>query len=226
LAAIVGQPACAWRIFTAIYRRLTALYTRSAKNGCIVQGVPFRKSRDSKEPEMKSSKSSLIILLAAAAIPLAAAAHAPLGEPFAGDRMPPPPCGAMPMHPGGMENPGHPPSMMPPLPLYLRDVVLNEAQQDKVFSLLLAQAPRQREQAKAAFKTMEELRLLSTSDHFDVVKARGSADAHAHAVADMALLRAELDAGIRALLTPEQRKQIDDGRNRFEGAPNRPHLRP
>ena len=172
---------------------------------------------------MKSSKSSLIVLLATAAFPLVAAAQ---GEPFAGDRMPPPPCGAMPMHPGGMENPGHPPSMMPPLPPYLRDVVLNEVQQDKVFSLLLAQAPRQREQAKAAFKSMEELRLLSTSDHFDVVKARGSADAHARALADMALLRAELDARIRALLTPEQRKQVDDGRNRFEGAPDRSPRRP
>lgn len=175
---------------------------------------------------MKSSKSSLVVLLATAAFPLAAAAHATQGEPFAGDIMPPPLCGAMPIHPGSMENPGHPPSMMPPLPPYLRDVVLNEVQQDKVFSLLLAQAPRQREQAKAAFKTMEELRILSTSDHFDVAMARGSADAHARVVADMALLRAELDAGIRALLTPEQRKQIDDGRNRFEGAPNRPPRRP
>lgn len=104
---------------------------------------------------------------------------------------------------GGMMGPGmrH---MMP-----LMSLGLSEEQRDTLFARMHAQAPRLREAAKANAKAHDALRQLALSDNYDAAAARQLADEVARAEADMSLLRAEMGAQMRQVLTPEQRKQFD-----------------
>jgi len=131
---------------------------------------------------------------------------APLGGP-----MMTPPLGMMPPLRGIMPPPG-----AAPMPPFLRDIQLTDAQQDKLFALVHAQAPFERAKAREASKALDELQGLAASDHFDAEKARALADTHAQALAQLALMHAELGAKMRAILTPEQRKQLDDARVKAE----------
>lgn len=92
-------------------------------------------------------------------------------------------------------------------PMFLHGVVLDEAQQDKVFAIVHAQEPQMREQAKAARHAHEALRALATSGQFDDAKAAALAKTGAGAMAAMALQQARTDAQIYALLSPEQRRR-------------------
>lgn len=96
------------------------------------------------------------------------------------------------------------------LPPFLRSIELTEAQRDKIFELQHAQHPKQRELMKAVQYSRDAMHALSRNDSFDAVKGRSLADAHGKAVADMALNHAEMETRIRAILTPEQRKQADE----------------
>jgi protein CpxP len=104
-------------------------------------------------------------------------------------------------------------------PMSLRGVVLDEAQQDKVFAIVHAQEPQMREQEKAARHAHEALRAMVTSGQFDEAKASALAQAGAKAMAATALQRARTDAQINALLTPEQRRQANDHGPRREPRP-------
>jgi Spy/CpxP family protein refolding chaperone len=131
----------------------------------------------------------------------------------------PPPRGHM-MHEQGRGAGGHGSA-----PRFLRGVVLDEAQQDKVFAIVHAQQPLLREQSKAARQAHEALRAMAGSGNFDDAKASALAQAAAKAMAAMALQRARTDAQIYALLTPEQRRQASDGgprRHADEDGPRRP----
>lgn len=86
---------------------------------------------------------------------------------------------------------------------------LSEEQRDKAFALMHEQAPRLREAAKAHASAHDALRKFAMSDSYDAAAARKLADEVARAEADMSLLRAEMGAKMRQLLTPEQRKQFD-----------------
>jgi len=97
-----------------------------------------------------------------------------------------------------------------PLPPHLHGLPLSEAQQDKIFSLIHAQAPKLREQAKTARKSREELHALARSAAFDDGKAKALAEIGAKANAESALILARLDQQTMKLLTPEQRKQLDE----------------
>jgi Spy/CpxP family protein refolding chaperone len=98
----------------------------------------------------------------------------------------------------------------PPIPPHILErLMLSEEQQDKVFALLHAQAPRQRIAAKTAAATRDKLWHLVESGHYDAAQAQKLAAAHGQAVAALMLLQAEADAGLRALLTPEQRARLD-----------------
>lgn len=123
-------------------------------------------------------------------------------------------------HGGGheMQGGGHRMGMMggDHLPPFLRGLELTEAQRDKIFDLHHAMAPRERELFKSVRSSREALHNLAHGDSFDAKQARQLADNHAKAVAELALLHAETGAKIRALLTPEQRKQADERRSRFE----------
>ena len=105
-----------------------------------------------------------------------------------------------------------PPPGMPGRPL-LHGVDLSEAQQDAVFDLVHGEIPAQRKLEKKAAKALDELQRLSAGEHFDAQQARALADRYAQAQAQLAFNQAELDARLRALLTPEQRQQLDAPRD-------------
>ncbi|MFO1435921.1 MAG: Spy/CpxP family protein refolding chaperone [Gammaproteobacteria bacterium] len=100
---------------------------------------------------------------------------------------------------------GVPPAGAPP---FLHDIELTDVQQDRIFDILHAQAPIVREQWKALHKAHEQIRELTASDKFDLKQVQSAADIVARALAGHMVLHAESESKIRALLTPEQRKQI------------------
>jgi Spy/CpxP family protein refolding chaperone len=106
-----------------------------------------------------------------------------------------------------------------PGPMFLHGVVLDEAQQDKVFAIVHAQEPQMREQAKAARHSHEALRAMATSGQFDDAKASALAQSGAKAMAAMALQQARADAQIYALLSPEQRRQANEHGPRRDARP-------
>src|SRR5574343_1386225 len=125
-----------------------------------------------------------------------------------------------PSHCGGAEMPGKaghrgPGEMMPP---YLRGLELSEAQRDKVFAILHAQAPAMREKAKAVQRAEADLRGLAMSAEYSEARARALADASAKAMAEMTLARLATDRQVLEVLTPEQRKQAAEMKPEREGA--------
>jgi protein CpxP len=117
-----------------------------------------------------------------------------------GMRQAPPPMPEM-WHPAG---PGDQPT-----PPFLLGIELSEAQQDAVFDLMHAQAPVERTLEKKAAKALNELHRLGSSDRFNTKQARALADNYAQALAQLVYNQAENDSKLRALLTPEQRQQVD-----------------
>lgn len=95
-----------------------------------------------------------------------------------------------------------------PLP-FLRGLALSEAQQDKVFNIMYAQEPQHRDHARAARKAHEALHALVESGQYDEAKASALAQAGSQALAALALLEARTEAQVLAVLTTEQRKQLD-----------------
>lgn len=101
----------------------------------------------------------------------------------------------------------------------LRGLDLSEAQRDRLFELRHAQEPRQHELMKQLRASREALQTLARSDNFDAGKARTLADNHAKAVSEMAMARAEFESKLRAMLTPEQRKTLDERQARRQQHP-------
>jgi protein CpxP len=112
--------------------------------------------------------------------------------------------------PPGMGRPPFGPAGMPGTPPFLLGLELSEAQQDKVFALLHAQAPYLREQEKSARKAHEGLRALGAAVPFDDAKAAALAQAAGQAHANIMLQQVRTEQKLVALLTPEQRKQLAD----------------
>ena len=106
---------------------------------------------------------------------------------------------------------GHPPmdaGAFGPRPPLLHGVELSEAQQDKVFAILHAEAPYLREQGKAAAKAGEALRAMGRADQYDDAKAGALAKEAATAMANIALQRVRTEQKWLAILTPEQLKKL------------------
>jgi len=147
------------------------------------------------------------------AIPLALQAEPLLDGPGGPDNQKPGHCER---HHGGYKSGAHGAKLMPGIPPYLRGVDLTEAQRDKLFNLMYAQLPTMREQGKLRHKTMQELRALSNAESFDDAKAQQLAAQLATLEKDMVLARARNDAKVFAILTPEQRQQVQDARKARE----------
>jgi protein CpxP len=98
-------------------------------------------------------------------------------------------------------------------------VELSEAQEDKIFAILHAEAPYLRDQGKAARKAKEALRELATADKYDDAKAAALAKEAATAEANIALQHVRTEQKLLAVLTPEQRKKQADEKPRH---PQRP----
>lgn len=113
--------------------------------------------------------------------------------------------------PGG--HPSRPGSGVPGLP-FLRGLNLSEAQQDRLFAILHAEAPQLREQDKIEDKAHAALRAMADTGEVDEPRASQYAAALGQAVAARALLRLRTASQVMALLTPEQRARIrrDDPR--------------
>ena len=152
---------------------------------------------------MKKSTYTLrrLLLAAAIALPLAAQAqdmHPPQHPPLPGAQgMPHEGFAARPFEHGGAT------------PHFLRGLDLSEVQQDKVFAILHAQAPLLRDQHKAVMKAHEALHALAVSGQFDDARASALAQAVGQAMARITLEQARAEQQLRALLTPEQRQQIE-----------------
>ena len=138
-----------------------------------------------------------------AAILIAATVAAPVAvfaEPL------PPPAGAHGAGPGGH-------GARHGLP-FLRGVDLSEAQEDRLFAILHAEAPQLREQDKIEDKAHEALRAMLDAGDFNEARASAHTRALGQAVAARELLRVRTAGQVMALLTPEQRAQ-----SRHEQAP-------
>lgn len=153
-----------------------------------------------------------LLLLSACSMPLVALAQpAPAhgAGPARGNDGPPPALGP---GPGGAQG----------LPPFLHGIALSEAQQDKVFAATHAQAPLLREQQKIAFKAHEQLRQLAASSTYDDARAGALANTAGQAMAQISLLQARLEQQLLALLTPEQRQQVEQRRAEHAGQPRAP----
>ena len=164
---------------------------------------------------MKASKTlwlkRIVIGAAVAALPQVILARGP-------DDVRPP----HPLYPPDFVEHGSAPGMTQGLPL-LHGVELSEAQEDAVFELVHAKIPTQRTLERKAAKALDELHHLSTSERFDTRQARALADTYAQAQAQLNFNQAELDSKLRALLTPEQRQQLDAPRHVRPGPPPAGH---
>ena len=94
------------------------------------------------------------------------------------------------------------------IPRQLRRLDLTEAQRDRIFDIMHAQAPTMRNTAKAMQKAQSDLRDLTAAPDFSEAKAKQLADAAAAAMGQMALNRAKTERQVYDVLTPEQRKQL------------------
>jgi Spy/CpxP family protein refolding chaperone len=154
------------------------------------------------------------LLAACLATPVFAADDA-AAPPAAGEHGPGP-------HRFGDHGPGAPGPDMPFGHLPLHRLNLTEAQQDKLFAIMHAQAPQHRDYDKAIGKAHEALRDLGRADKFDDARAGAASRDLGQAVAAQALLQARTEAQIQAVLTPEQREQLRQHRMRGHDGGQRP----
>ena len=108
----------------------------------------------------------------------------------------------------------------------LKRLDLSEAQRDQIFELRHAQAPQMRAKWKEARSARGALRELAWSGDYDAGKAAELARQGADAMAEIAGMRAKLQADIYQLLSPEQRTRLAEMRatqGRDEDGPMRRH---
>jgi len=161
-----------------------------------------------------------LLLTAGLAIGLTSVAH---GEPPAESGNHCNADAAPPMH-HDREGPPHGPMAMPgamPLhemepPPFLRGLELTEAQQDKIFALMLSNAPQLHEQEKSLHKSADELHKQLSSGSYDESRIKTLAEAHAHAMAQMVISHARSEHQLLALLTPEQLAQVEAMKARID----------
>jgi Spy/CpxP family protein refolding chaperone len=106
----------------------------------------------------------------------------------------------------------------PGRPPFFHGLDLSEAQQDKIFAIVHAEAPYLREQSKAAAKAREALHALA-SRQVRRRQGRCAGQGAATAEANIALQHVRTQQKLLAVLTPEQRKKQADEKPRH---PQRP----
>lgn len=100
------------------------------------------------------------------------------------------------------------------LPRMLSNLDLSAAQRDQVRELVRAQADAMRDKAAALRTVHEELRALPLSPDYSEAKVKALAEASGRAAAEMAELRVRTARRIHELLTPEQRKALEERHER------------
>ena len=107
------------------------------------------------------------------------------------------------------------PPLLPPF------IHLTEQQQDKLFELRHAQEPALRSQFKELHSAHAQLRTLAMADNYDEARAKQIVARVAQASSEIELIHVRMQHAAFALLTPEQRKRIDDCKPGAEGTPPR-----
>jgi len=97
-----------------------------------------------------------------------------------------------------------------PMPPWMHHLRLSESQQDSVFNLLHDQEPALRERFKAVHQSREALHRAALTAGADPAQLRALADSAGKADAELAVLMAQTDQKLLQLLTPEQRKSLQD----------------
>lgn len=90
----------------------------------------------------------------------------------------------------------------------LRALNLSQDQQDRIFKIRNAQAQALYDGRKGVWAARDALQDIARADTYDESKARQAAEALGRAQSQMALLRAQAEAQIHAVLTLEQRQQL------------------
>lgn len=103
------------------------------------------------------------------------------------------------------------------MPMHLKGLNLSEAQRDKIFEIMHAQAPAMRDKAKALHQAEADLHSFARSAEYNDAKAATLADTAAKALADMQLSRIRTEHQVYELLTPEQRQQLANWKPRRPG---------
>ena len=103
--------------------------------------------------------------------------------------------------------------------LLLPYIRLSEQQEDKLFELRHAHEAAVRAQLKELRGARAELRTLALADSYDEARARQVAARAAQASSEIDLLHARLQHAAFTLLTPEQRRRIDECKPYGAGAP-------
>lgn len=97
---------------------------------------------------------------------------------------------------------------------FLRGLDLSEQQHDRIFEIVHRQAPAMRERTKALNRTRQELGALAMSAQYDEGRAKALSDGLASVTAEMALERVRTANAVWQVLTPEQRRQVEERRAR------------
>jgi periplasmic protein CpxP/Spy len=103
---------------------------------------------------------------------------------------------------------------------------LSDEQHDKVFELMQSQMRQQHETMRASRKAQQALRQLSREPGFDAARAKALADELGQLQAQQQLRRAQTESQLRALLTPEQRKALDEAPAQSPRGPRMLHGQP
>lgn len=86
---------------------------------------------------------------------------------------------------------------------------LSDAQHDQVFELMHGQAKERHVLMRQLRQVQADLRATAQAPQFDNAKAQALAHEQAKLTAQQLLLDAQLEGKLRALLTPEQKQQLD-----------------
>ncbi len=107
----------------------------------------------------------------------------------------------------------------------MRALNLTEEQQDQIFKIRQAQREAGYENKKALRSASQALQEQTKAGDFDSTKAKQAADKLGQVQAQMALLHAETQAKINAVLTTEQREQLTQMQSRSWSGKAGKHMR-
>ena len=114
------------------------------------------------------------------------------------------------MHHGGMHGHRHGGMMR-----LLHGVKLTDAQRDKMFAIHHAMEPQVYEKFKILRKSHEDLRGAATSANYDEARVKAAIEAGARAKADLELMHVRAEHEVFAMLTPEQKAQVEQNKQNF-----------
>jgi periplasmic protein CpxP/Spy len=97
---------------------------------------------------------------------------------------------------------------------FLHGIDLTDAQKDQIFELKHAEVPKMRAHMKARHQLKQEL--MQLSDNYSETKAKTIADKLATIERDSVLARVHHQQQVLNLLTPEQRKQVAENKEKFK----------